>query len=189
MNRIESMFPDKGMVNCIARRSRRGMPQIGARAEAEERRNQLDIVGGGSVMEWQPTYHLYFPDMEVCEPDEHSRFLRSTDCRSWAGWQLLSIWDMSNVWAAEFTTSDAAKGAAEKWRANRIKERNAATRDSVSEILSKRKIRMMSEIIYTAPGLDEEYPDIDIDRLVMVYEDYCFVDIVDVIDDYMKGEL
>ena len=47
---------------------------------------------------------------------------------------------------------------------------------------------MMSEIIYTAPGLEEEYPDIDIDRLVMVYEDYCFVDIVDVVDDYMKGE-
>ena len=73
-------------------------------------------------------------------------------------------------------------------RAARIKERAAATRDSVSEILSKRKLRMMSEIIYTAPGLDEEYPDIDIDRLVRVYEDYCFVDIVDVVDDYMKGE-
>ena len=23
-------------------------------------------------MNWQPTYHLYFPDMEICEPDEHS---------------------------------------------------------------------------------------------------------------------
>ena len=23
-------------------------------------------------MNWQPTYHLSFPDMEVCEPDEHS---------------------------------------------------------------------------------------------------------------------
>ena len=39
---------------------------------------------------------------------------------------------MSNVWAADFTTSDAAKDAAEKWRAARIEERNAATRvDSV----------------------------------------------------------
>ena len=139
-------------------------------------------------MEWQPTYHLYFPDMEICEPDEHS--LLEVYRLSIMGWMATAKYrDMSNVWAAEFTTSDAAKGAAEKWRANRIKERNAATRDSVSEILSKRKIRMMSEIIYTAPGLDEEYPDIDIDRLVMVYEDYCFVDIVDVIDDYMKGEL
>ena len=138
-------------------------------------------------MNWQPTYHLYFPDMEVCEPDEHSRL--EVYRLSIMGWMATAKYlDMSNVWAADFTTSDAAKEAAEKWRAARIEERVAATRDSVSEILSKRKIRMKGEMIYVAPGLEEEYPDIDIDRLVMIYEDYTFVDNVDVIGDYMKGE-
>ena len=50
------------------------------------------------------------------------------------GWMATAKYlDMSNVWAADFTTSDAAKDAAEKWRAARIEERASATRDSVSE--------------------------------------------------------
>ena len=49
-------------------------------------------------------------------------------------------------------------------------------------------IRARGEMIYVAPGLEEEYPNIDIDRLVMIYEDYTFVDNVDVVGDYMKGE-
>ena len=102
-------------------------------------------------MNWQPTYHLYFPDMEVCEPDENSRM--EVYRLSVMGWMATAKYrDLSNVWAADFTTSDAAKDAAEEWRAARIEERAAATRDSVSEILSKRKIRTRGEMIYTCAG-------------------------------------
>ena len=60
-------------------------------------------------MEWQPAYHLYFPDMEVCEPDEHSRL--EVYRLSVMGWMATAkYWDMSNVWAADFNHVGRCEG-------------------------------------------------------------------------------
>ena len=73
----------------------------------KSRSDKLQICGlmrlqdGGGVMNWQPTYHLYFPDMEVCEPDEHSRL--EVYRLSIMGWMATAKYlDMSNVWACGF---------------------------------------------------------------------------------------
>ena len=149
-------------------------------------------------MNWQPTYHLYFPDMEVCEPDEHSHL--EVYRLSIMGWvATVKYRDMRNVWTADFTTSDAAKEAAEKWRAARIEERAALIRGQVSEILNRRMIHATGAgSFYVSPKLDDQYPLIDIDRLCCCYEDAAVlvddlgdewdIDLDDVVGDYMKGE-
>ena len=64
---------------------------------------------------------------------------------------------MSNVWAADFTTSDAAKDAAEKWRAARIEERAALIRGQVSEILNRRIHATGGGSLYVSSKLDGLY--------------------------------